>query len=94
MLKNVIESTTYSPNIEGEDKNLKLENGKIIFNVNKPDNFTRMIKCENGNGQRLSYVVKDDLIKVVNNSCSPFTLYYEVSKSNILENLMHYICKK
>lgn len=84
-------SKRYVPCIEEEDEKILFNEGRFTFLAPIPDNFIRVVKCENENKQTLSYTIDKQFIKVINNECGPFNLYYEATKSNILENLINII---
>ena len=70
------------------------ENEKRDFELfwTKPSNFIRMLKCEDENNNEIKYDVLDNEVKFYLDTIKSITIYYEVDKNEIYEQLKR-ICK-
>lgn len=89
-MEEVIESKRYVPCISEEDLNQADKQHQFICRL--PENMTRIIRCESEDGNELQYsIIDNDYIEVTNQGINPFIIFYEVSKSQIIENLIQEI---
>ena len=90
---NIIESKRLIPCITDEEMRTKYKDQKdFVVYCSYPNNFTKMIKCEDDNHNDVNYELLDTEIKIIINEIKPVTIYYEVTNSSILDQLKA-ICK-
>ena len=84
----VIESKRLVPCVTEEDEQ-DAENGEKVFELfwTKPSNFIRMLKCEDGDNNEIKCDVLDNEVKFYLDTIKSITIYYEVDKNEIYEQL-------
>ena len=89
----IIESKRLVPCITDDELKSEYKDQKdFILYCNYPDNFIKMIKCEDDNHNDVNYELLDAEIKIITNEIKPVTIFYEVTHSYIFDQLKA-ICK-